>query len=594
MIGSFKYLQLLIGSIISVMAFALLANPSGVNQTSQYIDELLLTVDDLKISNPKQFNAKMQELHSLQNKASQAQMDFIRYFEVYQLIAQGNLKKAESAYNELYTQVTDLSVKVRIKATLANMQAVSREYNQSLLNLDYIITQVKGHPDQILRNKVSFVAANVYYILNLYDMSIVYADLLIEEAHNDNYLCKASAVKLASVFKSKQNIEQQASVHEVIELCRKNNQLGHALLLTLDWIRYEFDHHQLQGDLENISVLKNLMESHESEIDGTESRNFIGLKDNLMAQIYLALDYNEKAEFYANKSIEGSSQAGNTWQVVESLKVLNQLAVQNNDIIKAYEYISQINQVENEIFSESMAKQTAFMTVKHTNLAKEFEVEQLNKQNQVLELEKQLSKQKADNQSLWILFILSLLGLVLIWLVRLNKRYEYFKDVSEVDHLTKVLTRKAFEEQMAMMVNKMKTKKLPICLAIMDLDHFKWVNDNHGHLTGDWVLKNVVYSCKELMAENMLIARLGGEEFCVVMPNLSTDDVLIKIEAMRQAIESLDCSEEGDELAVTASFGVACTDLSGYNLNMLLTHADVALFEAKKRGRNQVMFYDQI
>jgi len=86
-----------------------------------------------------------------------------------------------------------------------------------------------------------------------------------------------------------------------------------------------------------------------------------------------------------------------------------------------------------------------------------------------------------------------------------------------------------------------------------------------------------------------MIARLGGEEFCIVMQGVSVEVMLEKIEQMRAAIESLDCSDSGAELTVTASFGVTSSDVSGYNLPMLLTHADVALFEAKNSGRNRVV-----
>ena len=160
--------------------------------------------------------------------------------------------------------------------------------------------------------------------------------------------------------------------------------------------------------------------------------------------------------------------------------------------------------------------------------------------------------------------------------------------------MTKVLTRKAFEEQVNSILTISKGKNLPAHVAIMDLDFFKLVNDNHGHLIGDWVLKNVIYAVKELVEENMIVARLGGEEFCLVLKNTDATIMDQKLEKMRAAIEHLDCSDSGAQLSVTASFGVTSTKISGYSLALLQTHADVALFEAKKNGRNQVVRFKPV
>ena len=121
-----------------------------------------------------------------------------------------------------------------------------------------------------------------------------------------------------------------------------------------------------------------------------------------------------------------------------------------------------------------------------------------------------------------------------------------------------------------------------------------WLGFALGHLIGDWVLKNVIYTIKELIEENMIIARLGGEEFCVVVSDTTPEIMHKKLEVMRQAIEHLDCSEAGTDLSVTASFGFTSSETSGYSLPLLLTHADVALFEAKNKGRNQIVMSDAV
>jgi diguanylate cyclase (GGDEF)-like protein len=128
----------------------------------------------------------------------------------------------------------------------------------------------------------------------------------------------------------------------------------------------------------------------------------------------------------------------------------------------------------------------------------------------------------------------------------------------------------------------------------MDLDHFKTVNDQYGHLVGDWVLKQVILTCEEVANQDILMARLGGEEFCIVSPQITQLEMTQLVERMRLAIEQMDCSGSGSEFSITASFGVSSSLRSGYEVSMLLTHADVALFEAKNKGRNRVVVFDEI
>jgi len=187
-----------------------------------------------------------------------------------------------------------------------------------------------------------------------------------------------------------------------------------------------------------------------------------------------------------------------------------------------------------------------------------------------------------------------LLMLLIVWTFKIKRRHDYFKHVSEIDHLTQVFTRKAFEEKTAEMLKACESKQKPLNVAIMDLDLFKNVNDQYGHLVGDWVLRQVILCCEEVIDQDILLARLGGEEFGLVSPGISELEMVALLEKMRAAIAQMDCSGSGAEFNITASFGLSSALSSGYHLPVLLTHADLALFEAKNRGRNQIVVYSQL
>ena len=130
------------------------------------------------------------------------------------------------------------------------------------------------------------------------------------------------------------------------------------------------------------------------------------------------------------------------------------------------------------------------------------------------------------------------------------------------------------------------------CLVLIDLDHFKVVNDTHGHAVGDRVLKRAVAACQEHLRSTDIFGRLGGEEFGIVLPECTLDQALARAEQIRVAIATAASGDEAPGVPISASFGVASTTRSGYELRQLLIDADRALYRAKHEGRNRVSVCD--
>jgi diguanylate cyclase (GGDEF)-like protein len=128
------------------------------------------------------------------------------------------------------------------------------------------------------------------------------------------------------------------------------------------------------------------------------------------------------------------------------------------------------------------------------------------------------------------------------------------------------------------------------CVLIVDVDHFKRVNDLHGHISGDTVLQNAVAICQSVLRASDVFRRLGGEEFGILMPSCARTQGIAIGNRIRQAIANT-CVQVHEQatVTITASFGLACTDMTGYALKPLLIEADTALFAAKHAGRNQLI-----
>lgn len=156
-----------------------------------------------------------------------------------------------------------------------------------------------------------------------------------------------------------------------------------------------------------------------------------------------------------------------------------------------------------------------------------------------------------------------------------------------IDPLTGLPNRAAWSERLDQEVNTWHQRGNNLSLAMLDLDHFKRINDGYGHLAGDKVLKIIANVLRKRLRSSDFIARFGGEEFVLLMPNSSLSDALAAGEVLRAAIEACPFHFKGEPVTITVSMGVAQFQ-PGERSDLALKRADEALYRAKAAGRNQV------
>jgi len=160
------------------------------------------------------------------------------------------------------------------------------------------------------------------------------------------------------------------------------------------------------------------------------------------------------------------------------------------------------------------------------------------------------------------------------------------KTAASVDPLTGLLNRRGFGEATARMIEREAKAGRPITVMIFDIDHFKSVNDTHGHATGDDVLKVFADTAVGALRITDLLGRVGGEEFAALLP-CAMDEALLAAERVREAFERSGVAIDGAPLATTVSIGVAGGP-AYTELDVLMASADTALYRAKRGGRNRV------
>ena len=158
--------------------------------------------------------------------------------------------------------------------------------------------------------------------------------------------------------------------------------------------------------------------------------------------------------------------------------------------------------------------------------------------------------------------------------------------LSLTDPLTGTNNRRHFDQEASRLFRLSMRHCRPLSLVMLDIDHFKIVNDTFGHDIGDKVLKKVVQACDHLTRDTDLVARFGGEEFCLLLPETTATDALNVAQKVRVAIAGLEMVADSQPFSITASFGLSECDHSGDSLEGLISRSDDALYVAKRQGRN--------
>ena len=169
----------------------------------------------------------------------------------------------------------------------------------------------------------------------------------------------------------------------------------------------------------------------------------------------------------------------------------------------------------------------------------------------------------------------------------IEEKFNEQKKEAQHDALTGLLNRRSFDEDL----NKFDSANVPYALLILDIDNFKNINDTYGHLIGDEVLKEVGEILRTYVRKNTKVYRYGGEEFVVVLPGGDEKAAKIVAERLREVIQrrGIKLENSGQMLQFTASFG-ATTKREKENYKQVLQRADKALYEAKKSGKNRVIY----
>lgn len=189
-------------------------------------------------------------------------------------------------------------------------------------------------------------------------------------------------------------------------------------------------------------------------------------------------------------------------------------------------------------------------------------------------------------------FVLGMVTVILVtfgFTVMINRRlYNRLEYLASHDPLTGAHTRRVFEEEVERELSRCRRQDDAFSVLLLDLDHFKKTNDAHGHIAGDKVLKGVTEIMRKVLRKEDMLARIGGEEFCAILPNADSAAAREVAERMRKSISDLVIEYKGKGIGVTVSIGITTADDAAPDWEAVFHKVDQALYRAKENGRDRV------
>lgn len=172
--------------------------------------------------------------------------------------------------------------------------------------------------------------------------------------------------------------------------------------------------------------------------------------------------------------------------------------------------------------------------------------------------------------------------------LRRIRLYQEIERLAITDSLTEVYTRRYLWERLEEEIVRSKTRKIHLAVLMLDVDHFKSINDQYGHLTGDQVLREIARIIRDNVREIDIVGRFGGEEFCVVLPDTDAQGAGYVAQRIRSGVEKANLHIYDALVKVTISIGLATMKQGECTAAELIDQADTALYRAKSLGRNQI------
>lgn len=533
-------------------------------------------------------NAKFQTiLHRLardQAKLTQHQQHQLAYLEAWQASHAGHLDRSTRMLKDLVEEADDPDTVTRARILLVQNDMIGRHYVEAFTLANSLMAGLEKISDPELRIQIFQHVISILNWQKQYEDALKYAKQMKALASTPRQRCQAETLETQTLlYRGGTLTSSSPRFPRTIKLCLDAGLLGYADALRLDWadqMNEEGHPAQALDLLKRITpdILNNGFQMHIASLHVTR------------AQAYLIQHKYVPAIRAAQAALAANDPGSVNWVMQAAYEVLYQAQQHTGDLKGALASFKQYLAQYKASSDDAKAQALAYQMVKQHVLAKRLNLQALQRQNRILQLRQSLQAKSAETSHLLFLLLLLVLASIVFWAFRTKYSQLRFRRMARHDDLTGIFNRQHFLERAEQTLKRLRKDDGHACLLILDMDHFKRINDAYGHVAGDRVLKQVAANCREQLRDSDVCGRLGGEEFGVLMPGSTVDQGMEISERIRMSLARSPVNvRDSQHIIMTVSIGLASTETHGYALRPLLLAADDALYAAKRGGRNRVI-----
>lgn len=534
----------------------------------------------------RESQAILDELKPHLELANDVQYAEYAYLDARNQILSGDLEGALANIEDLLEHDLTPRQRVRTYRLAANVAVLARSFEAAFSYLREGL-QLLGESDhELYSDGLYSLASYVYAQVGEVERGLEFAELAMEQARNADNLrdvCYAEQ-RFAFLHKVDGNIDDARSryrnaVSDCLEagdaLSAAVSQSGLADLLRRAG-EYDAAEEQFEQALERLEQV--------------EYQSGLAEASLYYARLEYARGRPERVVELLEPAVE-QLRTDQTWDyLAEAHRMLGDIARERGDYPRALNHYEARMDAREKHLDMERARRIAFLEVDFDMQHTEQQLALLREQARVNELQNQTRRQQRMLSTVAYAvtgFLVVILILLLRHATRERRRYQ---GLSHRDGLTGVSNHTRFFEIAGKALARAREDGKPFTLVLADIDHFKQVNDRHGHLAGDEVLRRVGARLRECFAQHGSVGRIGGEEFAIALPGMRPNEVGAPLDRLRESLRSV--RAEDTRIPVTMSFGVAAPESPGEALNEIRERADQGLYQAKNAGRDRVVFVD--
>lgn len=566
------------------LAVLVLATAPVLEAAAQSADEAMLArAEAMSASRRDEFGLLLVQLDDARDRLSPVQQQRLLILHALDENLNGGYQAASGQLQAVLDKATDPDVKFRAGTLLARLYALDRQFQKGLEVLAGVLPLEQQVKSPAMRHLGWAAASALYNAMGVSDLARDYAGKLLADAPTPRERCLGQA----ELLRARQGLGEvlgEGPIRQVIDLCAGQGDQVMAARASAQLARWLHD----RGEPDKaVALLRDGLPA----LQAIGYPRLVGEYQALLGKYLLERGANDQAEQFARAAVPLSTGLPGSEQLVSAYQTLYRVAESRGNAALALRYYRLYAEADRAHLSEVRARETAYQLVSQQTASKSQQIALLGQQNRVLQLRQALDRESSRNA--WLVAALAglLACMAAYWALRTRRVQQALRVSAETDSLTRLNNRDAFIRMAHERLAQAAREGGDAALVVFDLDHVSSINERFGRSTGDWVLRAVADTVSALAGEADCLARMGGQEFAVLLPGQDMRQGGRLAEQMRAHVAAMSTLGSGYSFVVTASFGLAGSRDSGYDLARLMSDADRAMYDAKRQGRNRVRMF---